>query len=231
MLRLCQVCKNPILNSHRVFCSRKCALTRAHYAETMRSCAWCGQEFPLTRTGKEREKQICCSRNCGAKYTGEAKRGRILETFWQHVAHCEHEWLCPYCCWPWTGSLAAKYGSVQVNYEQMGTHRLAWQLGNNRPFPPELFAAHYCHTPACCNFIHIHPATQKENYADSLRDGRVLRGEQKSNSKLTEETVQEAFHLRSTGMSIKNIAAHLVVSKSAIQVLLKRRAWKHVKIE
>jgi hypothetical protein len=130
------------------------------------------------------------------------------------------------------GALTANgYGRVLVGGRNLMANRVAWELHNGRTMPDELFAAHYCHFPACCNVWHIHPATQKENMADSVRDRRHYYGERHHQSKLTKESIKEAFELRAKGWIIQRIADHLGVSYITIQKLLKRETWKYIDLE
>jgi hypothetical protein len=148
------------------------------------------------------------------------------------VQQCGHEWLCPYCCWPTKRGLTSNgYALLKIDGKTRMAHRVAWELGNNRSIPDELFAAHYCHNPACCNPMHLHAATQKENMADSVRDLRHYFGQRHHQAKLTRETIKEAFILRQQGWFIERIADHLGVSYIVIQKLLKRETWKSLDIE
>ena len=174
-------------------------------------------------------RRIYCSRLCSAQRICDQKRGRALETFWNYVQHCEHEWLCPYCCWPWTRGLEPTgYGFVTINNDKINTHRLVWELWNQRPFPEGLQAAHYCHNRACCNFIHIHPATPKGNIADSVRDRRMTHGEAHHSHKLTETDVLAIFALREQGWKMSVIARHYHVNPANIKALFDGRIWKHI---
>jgi hypothetical protein len=170
-----------------------------------------------------------CSRRC----KGLAQRAATINAFWDNVQHCVHEWLCPYCCWPWLGSCEpiSGYGVAYMNNRKIGAHRAAWILGNDQPLPPGLSAAHYCHNRPCCNFIHIHAATQKENIADSLRDNRVLRGEKHGMSKLTNDGIRQIFLLSKAGWADGAIAKHLHVSRTTVGDVLHRTKWLHVQID
>lgn len=186
-------------------------------------CQQCEQPFPVP---------LCridiaqfCSKACHYNWKSAQHRA----TFWSKVAVCQHGFDCPYCCWPFQGFIAnTGYGVVKIHGTRIGSHRLAWELGNNQALPPGFDAAHYCHVRACANYNHIHRATRKENLADSVRDGRTSKGEDRFNSKLTEETASEAFRLKLLGWGNKRIADHLHVSKAAIRLLMIGENWKHI---
>jgi hypothetical protein len=224
---------DPRLKDKARFCSRVCKSLSQRLPEETRICAYCGESFALPATNQVRRQQLYCSRTCGKKVAGIKKRDQGLRKFWSRVQRCEHGWDCPYCCWPWQANMTGNgYGIVQLGGgKKTMAQRVAWELWNERSMPPELFGAHYCHTPACCNAFHVHPATQKENMADSVRDQRHYHGARHHEAKLTLETIKEAFDLRAKGRSIHAIAKHLGVSFITIQKLLARETWKSIDIE
>jgi hypothetical protein len=235
---ICQQCSTPFrvgshLKDKARFCSRECKNKSQRMPEETRICCYCGKEFSLRPLSQVRDQQLYCSRECGHAVSAIKRRGKGLRMFWNKVKQCEHGYDCPYCCWPFTGGLDSNgYGRVKVgDGTYRHAHRVAWELHNERKMPDELFGAHYCHFPACSNYMHTHPATQKENMADSVRDRRHYHGERHHNSKLTKDTIKEAFMLREQGWIIQRIADHLSVSYIVIQKLLKRDTWKYIDLD
>jgi hypothetical protein len=221
----CRSCHQPfVVDYYKKDTAHYCSI--ACHAEGKRKptepviCAYCGQSFivELHRVGKAR----FCSMGCHDNW----RAAQSLAAFWTKIQICAHGFDCPYCCWPFRGETANKYRQTHLHNQPIGAHRLAWELGNNRTMPPDRQAAHFCHFRACCNFDHLHSATTVENYADSIRDHRIAAGEQHHNSKLTEETALEAFHLKVQGLTNQGIADHLHVSKSTITNLLAGLIWK-----
>jgi hypothetical protein len=234
----CQRCANPFrvdprLQNKARFCSRACKNASQRMPEATRICGHCGKKFALRPLSQVRNRQRYCSRACGQAVSAPKRRGMGLRLFWNKVEQCEHGYDCPYCCWPFKGSLSRNgYGKVCIgNGDTRSASRVAWELHNKRKMPHELFGAHYCHFRACANYMHIHAATQKENMADSVRDRRHYHGQRHHNSKLTKGTIKEAFMLRAQGWIIQRIADHLDVSYIVIQKLLKGDTWKYIDLD
>lgn len=117
-----------------------------------------------------------CSHACAqsaSKGRESPKKGRpvrsIEERFWSkvHVGSPDE-------CWPWVGAQeVAGYGILLrapgLFYK---THRLSWQLANNRPVPDGMFVCHRCDNPPCVNPSHLFLGTAKDNNQDRSRKGR-----------------------------------------------------------
>lgn len=182
----------------------------------------CSTPFPVdsSRQGK--------ARFCSVPCMSAGYKARSLSLFWKKVQVCEHGIDCPYCCWPWMGETQNIYRNVTIHGKQTSANRAAWEMWHKRAMHPELEAAHYCHFRPCCNPMHLHDATPKENAADSVRDNRRPSGEKHPNSKLTDALALEAFRLRDAGWKYADIAAYCHVSKSTIAFLLTGAFWKHI---
>jgi len=92
-------------------------------------------------------------------------------------------------CWEWQG-YGDRYGVLNVKGRATKAHRLSWEL-HYGPIPSKLCVLHSYDNGKCVNPEHLFLGTQKDNIHDAIRKGRavfpkVLRGEEKSNSKLTE---------------------------------------------
>jgi len=201
--------------------------------DEVRQCAECGAPFTVRKRKQEKENRIYCSLSCHWRVVGREKAQKTLDGFWDRMERCGHDGdlPCPYCCWIWKGARSTSgYGKVSHNGSDRPAHRRAWEIWNERTMPPELDGAHYCHTRRCCNPMHIHAATPKENMADALRDGRTLFGSRDGNSKLVETDIPEIFRLHYEGWTKKRIAVHFDVHVTSIQNVLARRTWKHVQI-
>jgi hypothetical protein len=235
VILICQneQCSQPFQVGNRLkdkarFCSIACKSASQRLPKETRICGYCGKEFALRPLSQVRERQLYCSRECGRAVGSPKRKGLGLRRFWEKVQQCDHGCLCPYCCWPFKGHKNDQgYGIVSTGKGLRAANRVAWELTNEREMPEELFAAHYCHNRPCCNVWHIHPATQKENMADSVRDRRHYHGQRHHQAKLTVETRQEAFELRAQGWFIQRIADHLDVSFITIQKLLAGNTWKY----
>jgi hypothetical protein len=78
-------------------------------------------------------------------------------------------------CWRWLGGHADGYGALFVNGKRMKATRFSWEIHNRQPFPPGLYALHSCDNPWCVNPEHIRPGTAKENTADAVARGRLVK--------------------------------------------------------
>jgi len=235
---ICEQCSTPFqvdpyLKDKARFCSRACKHASMRLAEETKACENCGTLFVLNRFGKQRGEHKYCSRQCSIIAASPKRNGMGIRTFWDKVQQCGHEWLCPFCCWPFQGQITSNgYGLVHSGNKKLRmANRVAWELGNNRSMPDELFAAHYCHFPACCNPMHIHAATQKENMADSVRDLRHYYGQRHHQAKLTLETIKEAFLLRQQGWGFRRLAKHFNVSYIVMYKLINRETWKSIDVD
>lgn len=187
-------------------------------------CKECSIVFYVAHTRKDTA--LFCSTPCHDTW----RSSQATAEFWDKMERCGHDGdlPCPYCCWPWKAATGNKYGGVYVRNKRVGAHRRAWELFQQRTFPEGLDAAHWCHYKACGNPAHIRPATPQENSDDSVRDHRMLSGEDHPNSRLTEETAIEAIRLKVDGWSNVEIARHLHVSKSTIRNLMAGDIWKDI---
>lgn len=118
-------------------------------------------------------------------------------------------------CWKWTGPICAKYGRFTLpENEETRVHRIAFRLWIGS-IPVELQVNHSCDNPLCFNPDHLYLGTQKENMEDkwSRGRGRVLRGMQHPQTRLTEDNVA-SIRLSPDPQSV--LAARFGVSQSHI---------------
>jgi HNH endonuclease len=233
VLRICayEPCSQPFLISpSRVhhgaakYCSRPC-----QYAAQRQSisciCIICQTVFTTVPANIRKGAGKYCSRQCY-----DRSKRHTPENFWSHVSICAHGKECPFCCWPWQGTMKNGYGVLTFESQQFYTHRIAWELWHQTPMPKELFAAHYCHNRGCNSPGHIHPATQQDNIADSVRDKRMSHGTHNHKSKLVEVNISEIFVLRQQGWLLREIAQRFSVTPTNIGDILHRQTWRHVPI-
>ena len=66
-------------------------------------------------------------------------------------------------CLIWTGNLNdTGYGQIWVNKRLISTHIFAWEKIHGS-VPQGYMLDHKCHTPSCCNPIHLRLATRSQN--------------------------------------------------------------------
>lgn len=186
--------------------------------------AACGQSFQVFQSDLENNRGKYCCRQC--YYAGRTIP--LDRRLWSKIQQCEHAPICLYCCWPFLGHLNNKgYGDLGQNKERSSlAHRLAWEEWNKKIIPAHLDACHYCHNTYCCNPLHIHPGTRKENMAESAMQQRHIFGSKSHLSKLTEDDIPTIFSMYHDGISINNIARYFNISGSAIQNVIARKNWK-----
>jgi hypothetical protein len=80
-------------------------------------------------------------------------------------------------CWIWMGYIRETgYGEIYTakGRRPSKTHRVAWEIANQRHIPDGMFVCHSCDVPACINPAHLWIGTQKENMEDASIKGRVI---------------------------------------------------------
>lgn len=76
-------------------------------------------------------------------------------------------------CWLWTGGKNKKgYGSTHADGKTVAAHRFSYTTFV-RPLEEGQDALHSCDTPACVNFAHFFPGTNKQNQQDCMRKFRA----------------------------------------------------------
>jgi HNH endonuclease len=177
VILLCHHCAKPFsvcpsIADKTRYCSRPCEYTAKRVNQMTAICQYCNKTFIVYASTLKKGAGKHCSQDCYNK-----SRANTQEKLWKLVAICQHGKDCPYCCWPWQGTLMPHgYGIFSVNRKNKYVQRLIWEDWHQKSMPSHLFAAHYCHVKACASPSHIHPATQKENMADSMRDNRLPKG-------------------------------------------------------
>ena len=131
-------------------------------------------------------------------------------------------------CWLWTaGKFQNGYGNFWDGKRTQGAHRAAYELFVGA-IPEGLCVLHRCDTPACVNPEHLFLGNTADNVADKIAKGRlvVARGERHGNAKLTKEAVLEIRAAKN--VSLGELAAKYLVSRSAIHNIIRKKLWTHV---
>ena len=154
------------------------------------------------------------------------KRRPLADRFWEKV-----DIRGPDNCWGWTAcKIKDGYGLIIVdNKVQLATHVLFYLRKGYWP-PKGRTANHHCDNPSCLNPRHLYLGTMKSNMCDKYQRGRGNhpKGEQNSNSKLTEKKVRKIKRLYSGGVIQIELARRFGVNSGTISYIVNNKQWKHV---
>ncbi len=170
-----------------------------------------------------------------------------VERFWPKVHRTD-------TCWLWiAGKNHWGYGKFGICKRGPGSivqaHRFSWEL-HFGPIPDGLFVLHRCDVPACVRPDHLFLGTALDNMQDMRAKGRnvtpkpnprfgddhayrrhpewIPRGEQASQSKLTEVLVRYIRAEYAAGRLQRELAAELGVGEMTISRAVRRESWSHV---
>ena len=134
-------------------------------------------------------------------------------------------------CWNWTEGLFTNgYGQFWLNGKGEKAHRVSLFLEKGEPTITKSFALHTClKNRKCCNPNHLYYGDHQENMNDKIKDGTQPKGENHSESKLTEVQVRE---IRQKYIPRKytqqKLAEEYSVSHILIGKIINSQIWKHV---
>jgi hypothetical protein len=133
-------------------------------------------------------------------------------------------------CWLWTGDRNS-WGYGRIGEGGRGkrqklilVHRASYEV-HVGPIPKGAHVLHRCDVPACVNPEHLFLGSLSDNVQDCLAKGRhvALKGENNPRSKLTRETVAA---IRTSKLTVSELARQHGVSRRAISFALKSETWK-----
>lgn len=131
------------------------------------------------------------------------------------------------------------YGSFSIKPERpVMAHRYSWIMQNGS-IPDGMIICHKCDNPKCVNPDHLFLGTHKDNTQDAIAKKRHVaafdippqrkyaNGSRQWKSKLEEKDIPIIFEL-SKSLDALQISEKLLVSRSTIYGILKKKTWKHV---
>lgn len=164
--------------------------------------------------------------NTTKKRSGPSPRP-VEERFWPKV----HKTAT---CWLWTGARGNNYGHGSITVRRANgkhspafAHRVAWELAHG-PIADGQSVLHSCDNPRCVNPSHLFLGTQSANLKDAASKGRLhVPRPLHARRKLSEVQVAAIRGLRSSGVTLAEIAARFGVTASCVsQIALgKRRVY------
>lgn len=128
-------------------------------------------------------------------------------------------------CWEFSNRVRGNgYLRMTVRNKSVYAHRFLWETFNG-PIPPGFDICHKCDNRKCVNPEHLFLGTRADNMQDAMVKGRVQRGSDRYNAKLTEGDVA---NIRSSNLTPILLAQSYKVSITTIRLILKRKTWRHV---
>lgn len=137
-------------------------------------------------------------------------------------------------CWEWRGYVHPT-GYGQIAFDSTGggvnSNRAAYMVSKGE-IPEGLWVLHTCDNRLCCNPDHLWLGTPKENTQDMIAKGRrrkasqVARGEDVTQSKLTEEMVRAMR--AEPPMTFRELGAKYGVTASTANKVIFRLTWAHI---
>lgn len=137
---------------------------------------------------------------------------------------------------------AGGYASAYFQGQYSMAHRVAYCKANGVGLAAITgrVVRHACDNPRCVNPTHLEIGNHSDNMNDCVVRGRHvnnlsnlqhtnrLRGEQQSNSRWTEEQVQEMRRLWHSGVKQTEIASLFGCRQTDVSRIVNRKAWSHV---
>ncbi len=129
--------------------------------------------------------------------------------------------------WPFSKD-AGGYARMIYKGRNVGVTRTVCEIFNGPPPTPQHQAAHSCGKgmSGCVTPGHLRWATPVENSADKFLHGTVLRGEDCTQSKLTDDAVEQIRALTGA-MSHRKTARLFGVSAVTVRDVRKGKRWAH----
>lgn len=148
-------------------------------------------------------------------------RASVDVRFWSKVK------AQPSGCWEWQGYVGEHgYGQFDSRFS-VRAHRAVWLLMFGT-IPDNLQVLHRCDNKRCVRPSHLFLGTQKENVIDCVEKGRISRGEQRPQHKVTEAQVREMRNLHASGIGCRRLGAMFGIQPCRAYLIVKHRAWRHV---
>jgi len=134
-------------------------------------------------------------------------------------------------CLLWIGRTTKDgYGEFKIGGRYVRAHRFAWELEHGT-IQAGSHALHRCDNRPCVRVDHLYLGSNADNVRDRVLRGRTQRifGEKKPAAKLTDDDVRTIrVRYAEGGVGLRPLAAVFGVTYHLIQLIVKRRAWRHV---
>ena len=153
-----------------------------------------------------------------------------VSRFWSKVHRTDN----PADCWEWHACKdILGYGYLRWLGKTCKAHRISWVMAFG-PIPEGMCVLHRCDNPSCTNPAHLFLGTQIDNCRDRHAKGRTSHisrnaGESHGLSKLTEADVVAIRTRKAAGDTNTRLAREYGVSRRAVNFIVTRTNWSHVR--
>lgn len=133
-------------------------------------------------------------------------------------------------CWRWVGNCpGGRHGHFAMGSDTVKAHRWIYEFVKG-PIEPGQLIRHACDNPWCVNPTHLLQGTAKDNVADMHERGRNAdrRGEKHPMRKLVASDIYQIRSLGQRGMTQKEIAADVGISRQQVGRILRGSSWGHI---
>lgn len=181
------------------------------------TCDHCGGEY---RRLQRKPSNTARFQHCGRACRSAAAKQKEPLRFWKKVAISND-------CWEWIGQQGSDgYGVFQLSGERRPSlaHRVAWQYKRG-PIPGRLFVCHSCDNPSCVRPGHLFLGTNADNMADCAAKNRRPHGRAVYGAKLSIEKARDIRIRHASGEAIRAMAREYGVAQTAIQGIVRGKAW------
>jgi hypothetical protein len=150
----------------------------------------------------------------------------LLSRFWGKVEKLGNE--CG--CWLWMAStLPRGYGKFGM------TRKSGWKLAHRvsyflhfGAFEDDRMVLHKCDSPWCVRPDHLFLGDHTANMEDQRLKGRVPIGQQRYNSKLTDDKVRKMRRERVNGKNFRELAEEAGISTHHARAVVHKRRWGYL---
>lgn len=241
--RRCEVCAASfrawpysVARGQGRFCSIACSDEAKRLASQI-ACETCGKTTASRGGTATRRRKRFCSRRCSAASRVADLRSRLARDTNRTDSSG---------CWLWTGRIShGGYGVLDYKGKATTAHRAAWTVASGQDVEPGQPVLHTCDNRRCVRnddvgvyvldgvahqrYGHLWEGTQEANINDMVSKQRGAIGERVGRSKLTADQVRDIRSRYASGnVSFAALGLEYSVSSHTVQMIAKRRIWRHV---